>query len=719
MITVARRELAAYFRSPVSYLVLTLFLLVEGYSFWLFVELLNGRATPHGAVLQYFFGGTFLYWLFLMFIVSVVTMRLIAEERRTNTIEPLLTAPVTDAGVVLGKFLGALGFYAALWAPTVLYIFLLAHYAPERPDTGPVLTGYLGTLLVGASALSLGLLASSLTRNQILAAVLSFVGLTLLLLTGAMGDALIRSGPFVPVLRHVNLFRHMEDFGRGILDTRHVVYHLGLIAIALFAATRLLRARDLRRFAAELAVLVAIVVAANYLAARHYARADLTRGHTYELSDKTAATIRALPRPVDLIVFMVPSGAEANDLYADVRELLDRAHRLAPDKLNVEFVDIDREPERLKTVGKRYGVSGDDLVNGVIVVASGEQSKFITRDELAEYDYATGDDARAPQLKAWKGEQALASALLAVTEERARLACFTQGSGEPSIESYDPAGYSDFAEELKRDHWRVLGFDLAAAGGVPRDCDVVIVAGPERPLARGDVDVLTAYLQQGGRLLALLGPTFDDKITRFVDTGLETPLERFGASLRNDIVVDEPRLRGNAIAFIVTNGYADHPITRPLHGKRTLWSDVREVRAHGPNARELVQTSDQGWGETDLGVFRAEAQLAFDPARDVKGPISIAVAAEQGATRLVVLGSFEFATNRTLQSGAFNRDLLLSSLAWLVKAEPRIAIGPRAVEHVRLTLDASQLMHIFLICVVFLPLGALLGGAGVFWARRR
>lgn len=241
----ARRELAAYFLSPVSYLVLTLFLVVEGYSFWLFTELLSGRDTPHGAVLQYFFGGTFLYWLFVMFLVSVITMRLVAEERRSGTLEPLLTAPVDEWEVVLGKFLGALGFWAALWLPTLLYVVVLRAYAPPgaAPDPGPIASGYLGTLLIGASSLALGLLASTVTRNQILAAVLCFATLAMLLLVGALGDALVRSGPWSAVLQHINLFRHMEDFGRGIVDSRHVVYHLGLAALALFAATRALAAQ--------------------------------------------------------------------------------------------------------------------------------------------------------------------------------------------------------------------------------------------------------------------------------------------------------------------------------------------------------------------------------------------------------------------------------------------------------------------------------------------
>ncbi len=222
-LVIARRELVSYFLSPVAYLVLTLFLLVQGYSFWLFVELLAGRDAPHGAAMQYFFGGTFLYWLFVMFLVSTITMRLVAEERRAGTLEPLLTAPVDEAAVVLGKYLGALAF--------------------DAPDPGPIAAGYLGTLLVGASALAVGTLCSTVTRNQIVAAVACFVALVLLLLVGALGDALVRTGPWSAVLAYINLFRHMEDFGRGIVDTRHVVYHVSLAAFSLFAAARVLELR--------------------------------------------------------------------------------------------------------------------------------------------------------------------------------------------------------------------------------------------------------------------------------------------------------------------------------------------------------------------------------------------------------------------------------------------------------------------------------------------
>jgi hypothetical protein len=477
--------------------------------------------------------------------------------------------------------------------------------------------------------------------------------------------------------------------------------------------------------AVEILLAVGLAVGANVLAARHYHRADWTRGQTFALSEKTVAVVRALSRPVEIVVFMIPAGEGAHDLYRDARELLERARREAPEKLSIEYVDVDREPERLRVVGKRFGVSGDDLVSGVIVVSAGEgRTKFITRAELADYDLS---DEEGPRLTAWKGEQALVSALLEVTEAEAPLVCFTAGHGEPAIDSFEPGEYGDFAEELRRDHHRVQAVDLSTAKvtEIPAECAVTVVAGPQQTFGDADVAMLERVLERGGRLLVLVGPTFDAKVAAFAPTGLEPLLERWGVALKDAVVVDEPRLRGSAVAFAVSEGYSDHPITRRLLHHRTLWSDARPVRAverPGLVATELLHTTDAGWGETNLAVFEAKAELAYDAARDLAGPLPLGVAVERkpldgkSRARLVVFGSSEIAGNRQILGA--NRDLLLGALGWLREAAPRVTIGPRTPEHLRLQLDDGQLRRVFWLCVVALPLLVLVIGLGVSWVRR-
>jgi ABC-2 type transport system permease protein len=245
--TLLRRELWSYFFSPLAWVVLTLFLLVQGYGFYLYVELINRPDAPHGQVLQYFFGGTFLYWLFLIFIVSVITMRLIAEERRLGTVEPLMTAPVSEGEVVVAKYLAAVLFYGFLWLPTLAYVAVLAGLLPESSALawGPIAAGYLGTVAVGAACIAVGLLASALCRNQIVAAVLCFVVLSLFLMLGALEPFTSRPD-LRALLAYVNLFQHMEDFARGIVDSRRLMLYLSVIVFCLVAAARALEAKKWR-----------------------------------------------------------------------------------------------------------------------------------------------------------------------------------------------------------------------------------------------------------------------------------------------------------------------------------------------------------------------------------------------------------------------------------------------------------------------------------------
>jgi len=241
-----RRELASYFFSPLAWVVLTLFLLVQGYSFYIYVQLVNRPDGPHGAVMQYFFGGTFLYWLFVIFIVSVITMRLVAEERRSGTVESLMTAPVSEAEVVLGKYLAALLFYAFLWLPTLVYVVIVASLvSPVQLGWGPVVAGYLGTIGVGSACIAVGLLASVLCRNQIVAAVLSFTILSLLLLLGAL-ELFVTRPLLRSLLEQVNLFEQMDEFARGIVDSRRLVLYLSLVVFCLAAATKALEAKKWR-----------------------------------------------------------------------------------------------------------------------------------------------------------------------------------------------------------------------------------------------------------------------------------------------------------------------------------------------------------------------------------------------------------------------------------------------------------------------------------------
>jgi len=242
-LAVTRRELVAYFSSPLAYIVMTAFLLMQGYIFFLIVSFLNDPRTQAMTPLRLFFGGTIFFWLFLLFLVPVITMRLIAEERRSGTLEVLLTSPVTEAQVITGKLLAALAFYVALWLPTLIYVVILKTYSTI--DLGPVAAGYLGVLLLGFLFLGVGLFTSTLSDNQLIAAILAFAVMVLLFSVGLV-EQLMTSSALKTALGYMNLWTHMDDYARGIVDSRHVIYELSAGVLFLFLATKSLGVKKWR-----------------------------------------------------------------------------------------------------------------------------------------------------------------------------------------------------------------------------------------------------------------------------------------------------------------------------------------------------------------------------------------------------------------------------------------------------------------------------------------
>lgn len=230
---IAGKETRTYFSSPMAYVVMVVFLGISGF-FFASNLIYTQEATVRGFLLP----GSFV----LMLLCPILTMRLLAEEQKMGTLELLLTAPVRDSEVVLGKFLASLAMLGTMVGLTLYYPLLLFLFG--APDPGPVLSGYLGFLLVGAALLSIGLLASSLTSNQIVAAILA-LGLSILLwlIGGAAGMV---GGLPAQILVYLSLPSHFGDFSWGIVDTKDVIYYLSVSAVFLFMAIRSLETRRWR-----------------------------------------------------------------------------------------------------------------------------------------------------------------------------------------------------------------------------------------------------------------------------------------------------------------------------------------------------------------------------------------------------------------------------------------------------------------------------------------
>jgi ABC-2 type transport system permease protein len=228
------REVRSYFYSPIAYVVLVFFLLVSGVDFYFQVAFMNQRPMVY-SVQEAFFNSVF-FWFAFVLIFPLITMRLFAEEFKLGTIEPLMTAPVRDWQVVLAKYFGALVFYVILWMPTLLYfaIFQAITHQPAANSTGAYWCSYLMMLLMGMFYISIGCLASVLTKNQIVAAVISFCAITLLFFLGLVQYILLNvSAATRDLLGYFSAIEHMGTFSRGIIDTRPFVLYLSMTVLVL------------------------------------------------------------------------------------------------------------------------------------------------------------------------------------------------------------------------------------------------------------------------------------------------------------------------------------------------------------------------------------------------------------------------------------------------------------------------------------------------------
>jgi ABC-2 type transport system permease protein len=232
--TLLAREIRSYFYSPIAYIVLVFFLLVSGVDFYFQISFMNQRPVPY-SVEEAFFNSIF-FWFAFVLVFPLITMRLFSEEFKLGTIEPLMTAPVRDWQVVLAKYFGALFFYLILWIPTGLYfvIFQAITHQSAASSSGAYFGAYLMLILLGMFYLSIGCFASVLTKNQIVAAIISFATITLLFFLGLVSFILLDvSSETRQLLGYFSAIEQMGTLSRGQIDTRPVVLYLSLTIVML------------------------------------------------------------------------------------------------------------------------------------------------------------------------------------------------------------------------------------------------------------------------------------------------------------------------------------------------------------------------------------------------------------------------------------------------------------------------------------------------------
>jgi len=454
-------------------------------------------------------------------------------------------------------------------------------------------------------------------------------------------------------------------------------------------------------------VILAVLGVANFLANRYDKSYDATANKQFSLSEQTQKAVKGLKKDVTVTYFGETSQ------FPQARDLLDRYSSLSP-KLKVDYVDPVKKPQLARAAGVRQ--------EGTIVVDTGERKE--------DAKSLTEEDITGALIRAVKGGE--------------RTACFLSGSGERSLDETTGSGLSILKDGLEHNNYKTRTVDLVkpaqpAAGAapvigqvqqanieIPKDCSVLVSAGPKLAYSAAEVNAIKAYVEGGGSALFLM----DTPLRIGSQEGTENPelvklLSDWGVTMDNDLALDTSGVGqifglGPEVSMVTT--YESQPIVRDFkEGVPTAFPLSRTLKISG-NAKvtddKLVATGDNSFAASSVAG-------PIDPKKGVKGPLVLAVAGTYNtgkagnSGRFVVYGSSMWAANNFLGSRQIaNRDLALNTFNWLTSDEDLISIRPKSPEDRRLDITGNRMNLVFWWSVVLLPLTVVGAGLMVWWRRR-
>lgn len=443
-------------------------------------------------------------------------------------------------------------------------------------------------------------------------------------------------------------------------------------------------------------IFVAILGILNFLANQHDVQWDLSETESFTLAPQTIELLENLKNDIKITAF----SQDQSRTRDAIKDLLNSYTHLTR-RISYQFVDPDRKP----TIAKQYGITQYDT----LVIESNKQET---------------------QIKS-VNEQELTNALIRVTRDGKRKIRFLEGHGERAIDDAERAGLLTATAALEKQGYELLKLSLLQEGRVPEGTAALIIAGPERGFLPQEIEAISVYLSQGGRVLLMIDP--DSR------AGLDGFLSQWGLTLGSGIVIDTlSRLFGGDLTTPIVSNYPPHEITRGFN-LATFFAVARSIEFEGSRSQDLTfqviaQTGENSWSKANL----SEGQVKFEPGIDRPGPLNLAVAvtpkedptaqalAEEGLgappnpmrdAALVVFGDADFASNAYINFSG-NLDIFLNTLSWLTREKDLISIRPRETRFAPLFLTGTQGRVILYTSLVVAPGAVFIAGLFI-WQRRR
>ena len=683
---VAEREIQNFFDHPTAYILMLAFL---GLS--LFLALRSIYALSLASLRPLF---DLLPWLFAVFIPAL-TMRSVAEEKRTGTIEWLSSYPLGELEILMGKLIGNWFFVILSLAgtlPMAIGVFLLSD-----ADPGIMLAQYIGASLLAMQGVAIGLWASTATKNQVTAFILAtsvsfalvFIGTPVVLygLTPFLGTALSR----------LSVMGHFENVARGVIDLRDIVYFLstaGLfvaMAVGLLVKQRLSEQREsYKRLRAGIAILLGLVVVTNLLGGNIRGRVDLTRESLYTLSPGSEETLDNLSDLVTLKLFIsdeLPS--ELEPTLRDVRDLISDMSRAGGDNLVVENLnpgddlDVAVEARSFGIIENEFNVLRDDEFE-VRRGWFGLALLYADQQEVIPFISGTADL-----------EFRIASAISVMTTDKRPSVAFLTGLGALGESELPSLG------RALMERYEITSLDLSQEGDLglnPENMDLVVLAGPKEPVSEQKVNEIENFISQGGGALILVDKhqiSLETPTTNLVTTGLEEFLQKQGIGVDEGLVMDYGSNSNISMGpqglFNVVRPYPLWPIglkgslhatTRDLNGLSAGWATAITIADSVKNIERLWITTEAGGIQPPNSLIMPDALLQPDP--DGFQTVTLAVAIGGGEAesatndvqegRIIVVGDVDFLEESFIQVSPDNLIFAENAIDWLAQDEALIAI---------------------------------------------
>lgn len=703
MTAIYKRELKAYFTTVTGWLFIAAHICLAGLYFFV-INLLSG----YGNVADTVSGILFL----LLLSTPILSMRILAEERKQRTDQLILTAPVSVSGIVTGKYLAMATVFSVPVAVMALFPLILSRYGTVQ--MGESYTAILVYYLFGLACLAIGLFISSLTESQVIAAVLSFAVLFIGYMMSSIMSLLPASATILKkILSVFDFYSRLSNLLGGTLDLKAVLYFLTLIAVFLFLTVQSIQKRRYQisvktlQFGAYCtgmtALVVVIAVFVNMAASAlpdHYTTLDVTSQKLYSLTDTTKNLVKNLTEDVTIYVLESEDGQDATlgktlESYADLS-----------DHIQVVYKDPVISPEF-------YRSYADSITMNSLIVESDKRFKTIDYSEIYEtsFDYSTYQSS----VTGYDAEGLLTSAIAYVAGDSAPVIYELNGHNEASISD-------TFVNGLKKENADLADLTLLTADAVPEDADGVIVMAPESDLTQDDADKLIAYLEQGGSLL--LETSYIDNFSADMPN-LSSVLAFFGLSIGDGLIVEQDREGMYQSPIYLLPEVSYHTLTSGVYGSDYDYvmmpyaQPILVEETENVEVNTLLSTSETSYAKSGL----SESDDIGQSEDDLTGPFAVGVSAvktlESGTAQIVVYSSPMLFTDGTNQYTMDNNLRLFTNAVSSMTGETQsVSVPVKSYEISYLTVPSASAIRYGILFMGVLPVGMLVIGI-VIWIRRR